>query len=362
MATVDIPKHQKAAVKVGNGESAKAPVQQVDVPTPGPGEILVKINWTGLCASDKSLIHDEWASFGVAMQPATKGIAGHEGAGVVVSVGDDMHHKWKVGDRAGIKWVWSVCGECEFCTNGSDELHCPNQKNAGFTAAGTFQQYALSDGKYTTRIPDGVTDEEAGPIMCGGVTAYTACKRSGVKPGQWIVSALLLVLDYDLDIILPKMLIGMRIIAIDGGDEKRDLCKKLGAEEFIDFTQVSDPAAEVMKLTKYGAHGVIVTAATKEAYASAPGFLRPGGTVVAVGLPKDPTVLAGAPPLMLCLRKLNIVGSVVGTLKDVEEALDFTARGLVHPILTKGSLEDLDKYMDLMIAGKLAGRAVLKVS
>jgi threonine dehydrogenase-like Zn-dependent dehydrogenase len=141
------------------------------------------------------------------MQPATKGIAGHEGAGVVVSVGDDMHHKWKVGDRAGIKWVWSVCGECEFCTNGSDELHCPNQKNAGFTAAGTFQQYALSDGKYTTRIPDGVTDEEAGPIMCGGVTAYTACKRSGVKPGQWIVSALLLVLGYDLDIILPKMLI-----------------------------------------------------------------------------------------------------------------------------------------------------------
>ncbi len=122
------------------------------------------------------------------MQPATNGIAGHEGAGVVVAVGDDMHHKWKVGDRAGIKWVWSVCGECEFCTNGSDELHCPNQKNAGFTAAGTFQQYALSDGKYTTRIPDGVADEEAGPIMCGGVTAYTACKRSGVKPGQWIVS------------------------------------------------------------------------------------------------------------------------------------------------------------------------------
>jgi len=122
----------------------------------------------------------------------------------------------------------------------------------------------------------------------------------------------------------------MRIIAIDGGDEKRDLCKKLGAEEFIDFTKVQDIPAEVMRITKYGAHGVIVTAATKEAYASAPGLLRPGGTVVAVGLPKDPTVLAGAPPLMMCLRKLNVVGSVVGTLKDVEEALDFTARGLVH--------------------------------
>lgn len=121
------------------------------------------------------------------MQPATNGIAGHEGAGVIVAVGDDMHHKWKVGDRAGIKWVWGTCGECEFCTNGSDELHCPKQKNSGFTAAGTFQQYAISDGRYTTRIPEGVSDEEAGPIMCGGVTAYVACKRSSVRPGQWIV-------------------------------------------------------------------------------------------------------------------------------------------------------------------------------
>jgi len=122
----------------------------------------------------------------------------------------------------------------------------------------------------------------------------------------------------------------MRIIAVDGGDEKRDLCKKLGAEEFIDFTKVQDIAGEVMKITTHGAHGVIVTAATKQAYESAPTFLRPGGTVVAVGLPTDPTVIAGAPPIMLALKKLNIVGSVTGTLKDVEEALDFTARGLVH--------------------------------
>lgn len=86
----------------------------------------------------------------------------------------------------------------------------------------------------------------------------------------------------------------MRVIAIDGGDEKRDLCKKLGAEVFIDFQTTKDIAAEIMKITTYGAHGVLVTAASKEAYQAAPTFLRPGGTVVAVGLPKDPTVLAGA--------------------------------------------------------------------
>ena len=117
----------------------------------------------------------------------TKGIAGHEGAGTVAAVHPDVADIWKVGDRAGVKWVVSVCRNCEFCTNGTDELHCPKQKNSGFSAPGTFQEYCVTDGRYCTRIPEGVTDEEAGPIMCGGVTAYTACKRSAVKPGQWMV-------------------------------------------------------------------------------------------------------------------------------------------------------------------------------
>lgn len=173
---------------------------------------------------------------------------------------------------------------------------------------------------------------------------------------------------------------GMRVIAVDGGEDKRKLCKDLGAEEFIDFGETKDLAAEVTRITTYGAHAVIVFAASKEGYAVAPAMVRPGGTVVAVGLPKDPTVVAGAPPIMLALKRLNIVGSVTGTLKvglqsgrlqcllltgipqDVEEALDFTARGLVHPILTKGTLADVDKLCKLMNEGKLPGRAVLKIA
>jgi propanol-preferring alcohol dehydrogenase len=263
------------------------------------------------------------------MKDGTNGICGHEGAGVVVAVGDNMHSRWKVGDRAGMKWVYSTCGECEFCLNGVDELHCPKQINCGFTAPGTFQQYAISDGRYTSRIPEGVKDEEAGPIMCGGVTAYTACKRSAVKPGQWIVITGAGGGLGHFGVQYAKAM-GMRVIAIDGGDEKRELCKKLGAEVFIDFLTVKDIPAEVVKATTYGAHAVIVFAATREGYASAPAMLRPGGTVVAVGLPKDPSVVAGAPPVMLAMKRLQVVGSVVGTLKEVEEALDFTARDLVH--------------------------------
>ena len=108
---------------------------------------------------------------------------------------------------------------------------------------------------------------------------------------------------------------GLRVIAIDGGEEKGKLCKDLGAEEYVDFTQTKDLTAEIMRITTYGAHGVIVFAATREGYAVAPHMLRPGGTVVSVGLPKDTDVMAGAPPLVLALKRIQIVGSVTGTLK-----------------------------------------------
>ena len=117
-----------------------------------------------------------------------------------------------------------------------------------------------------------------------------------------------------------------------------------------------------MEITTYGAHGVIVTAATREGYATAPRLLRPRGTLVAVGMPTDPTIVAGASPLLLSMKILNVVGTVTGTLKDVDEALDFTARGLVHPVLTHGTLHDLNDILDKMAAGKLAGRAVLKIA
>ena len=108
---------------------------------------------------------------------------------------------------------------------------------------------------------------------------------------------------------------GMRIIAVDGGDEKERLCKDLGAEAYIDYTKIQDIPAEVMRITTYGAHGIIVFAATRQAYQVAPSLARPGGTVVAVGLPPQADVFCGAPPIAIVMKRLNIVGSVTGTLK-----------------------------------------------
>jgi len=349
-----LPKSQKAAVTDKPGpETGRAVVKDIGVPTPADDEILVELKWSGLCHSDVHLMRDDWGTRGLTMLVK---IAGHEGAGNVVAVGKNVT-RFHVGDRAGIKWVVRTCGECEFCTNGTDELHCQSQVNSGFTAEGTFQQYAVTSAQYATKIPDGVLDEEAGPIMCGGVTAYTALKRSVVRPGQWVV--------------LPgaggglghfavqyAKAMGMRVIAIDGGADKEALCKRLGAEHYIDFIKEQNIEAKVKEITTYGAHGVVVTAASKAGYDQAPYLLRPGGTMVCVGLPKE-DFIAGAPPIVLALRRLNVVGSVTGTLKDVDEALEFTVRGAVKPILVKGCMTDINDLSDRMLAGKLVGRAVI---
>jgi propanol-preferring alcohol dehydrogenase len=376
---------QKAAITEEPGPNTKTVIKDIPIPTPADDEILVKLNWSGLCHSDVHLMRNDWADRGLKMQVK---IAGHEGAGTVVAAGKNVH-RFKLGDRAGIKWVANTCGDCEMCMNGTDELHCPKQLNSGFTVDGTFQQYATTSARYATKIPAGVLDEEAGPvstlgycevfslflffsflssflslrwlmylqIMCGGVTAYTALKRSAVAPGQWVV--------------LPgaggglghfavqyAKAMGMRIIAIDGGAEKKALCERLGAEHFIDFTTEKDITAKVKEITGWGAHGVVVTAASRAGYEQAPYLLRAGGTVVCVGLPKEDFV-AGAPPIVIALNRLNIIGSVTGTLQDVDEALDFTSRGLVKPILVKGCMKDIDSLSDQMLAGKLPGRAVI---
>lgn len=158
---MEIPKFQKAAVTEHPGtDNWHAVIKTIPVPTPKDDEILVKINWSGLCHTDVHLMKGDWGASGLQMQVK---VSGHEGAGIVVDVGRNVK-QFKVGDRAGIKWVADTCGACYYCTNGTDELHCPHQHNSGFNAEGTFQQYVTTSGAYASKIPDGVSDEEAGPV------------------------------------------------------------------------------------------------------------------------------------------------------------------------------------------------------
>lgn len=239
-----LPTTQKAAIKTGKGAASKVEIKETSVPKIGSGQILVKINYSGLCGSDKMFYRDETPSGTSMMQEASLGISGHEGAGVVVEVADDVKDLWKIGDRAGIKYIASTCRKCEFCTNGLDEVCCPRSEKSGANVPGTFQEYCATDARYATRIPDGVTDEEAGPIMCGGVSMYAALKKSNVQAGQWMVIQGAGGGCGHFGIQYAKAM-GMRVIAVDGGDAKRQLCLELGAEHYIDFTAVSNRIRQI---------------------------------------------------------------------------------------------------------------------
>lgn len=247
----------------------------------GPDELLIRLNTTGLCYSDLHYMLEDLSM--PRMSTFSVRSPGHEGAGVVVALGSGVTN-WALGDRAGIKPMWSVCGSCELCWDGVHETYCEKAVATGLMTAGTYQQYITSPANYTTRIPDGVDDETAGPIMCSGSTMYRSLVESGLKAGDWAVFPGGGGGVGHMGVQLAKAM-GLRVIVIDGGEAKRELSLRLGAEHFVDFTQVSSVEAEVLRLTSgKGAHGIFVTATSAGAYKSAPMMARTGGKVMCVGL------------------------------------------------------------------------------
>lgn len=153
---------------------------------------------------------------------------------------------------------------------------------------------------------------------------------------------------------------GMRVIVIDGGSEKEALSKEIGAEHFIDLTQVQDVEKKVVELSGgKGAHGVFVTATSARAYKSAPMMCRVGGKVMCIGIPPAGTTIAGADPGWLIFKNISIIGTCVGNMTDTDRALDFAARGLLRPMYEKFGIEDLPKAVQKLREGKVAGRCVV---
>lgn len=159
-------------------------------------------------------------------------VGGHEGAGIVVKVGSHVNPSVaKVGDRVGVKWQAYGCGVCEFCLTGRENA-CLSIGMTGFTCAGSFQQYAIAKALHVGKIPDAVSYEDAAPIMCAGATVLTGLRRTDCKAGQWVALPGAGGGLGHLAVQYAKAL-GFKVIAIDGGEEKEALCKKLGADVFI---------------------------------------------------------------------------------------------------------------------------------
>lgn len=290
------------------------------------------------------------SSFGVAT-------AGHEGCGVVVEVGSQVHNL-KIGDRVGVKPIWSTCGTCELCL-GDMETHCPKKRNTGLAVTGTFQHYILADARHAIPIPEGVPDDLAATLMCSGATAYRSVKSASLPPGSDVV-----VLGggggVGVQVIQIAKALGFRPIAVDVGDAKRELSLSVGADAFVDIQKVNDAVAEVLRLTNGGAHGVFITA--PPAYNTALEYVgnRVGAVIMCIGLPAAGSgynILAN--PSFLILKHLTIKGSLVGTREDTNRVLKLAQRGLVKKNCQVVSLDKLPDMIQLMREGKATHKIVV---
>jgi propanol-preferring alcohol dehydrogenase len=243
---------------------------------------------------------------------------------------------------------------------------CFNVKISGYYTPGTFQQYVVGPAAYVTPIPDGLESQYAAPMLCAGVTVYSALLRSQAKPGDWVVISGAGGGLGHLACQIGSRALGMRIIGIDHGS-KVQLVKDSGAEHFVDITQFAEDAdmiAHIKSLTDgLGAHAVVVCTASNRAYAQSVGFLRFSGTVVCVGVPEGDLVpIVGASPSTLITRQQSVIGSTVGNQLEAIQILKFAERGIVSCHVEVSQMEDLTTVFEKMRAGTLCGRVVLDLS
>lgn len=321
-------------------------VEEVAIPTPGPRQALVKVITSGVCHTDLHAAHGDWP-----VAPKGNLIPGHEGYGEVVALGPGVT-TLEVGQKVGNAWLWSACGTCEYCRTGWETL-CPEQQNGGYSVDGSFGEYMLVDERFAARIPEGADPVEVAPILCAGVTVYKGLKMTGVRPGEWVVISGIGGLGHIA--VQYARAMGMRVVAVDVDDAKLDLARSHGAEVTVNAAD-HEPGSKIQELTG-GAHGVLVTAVHPRAFDQALGAVRRGGTIVFNGLPPG---TFDADIFDIVLRAITVRGSIVGTRQDMIEALDFYARGQIHPTVHVETIDDINDIFDRMQRGRIEGRIVMK--
>ena len=309
------------------------------------GEALVDIEYCGVCHTDLHVAHGDFGKV-----PGR--VLGHEGIGIVKEIAPDVK-SLKVGDRVSVAWFFEGCGACEYCTTGRETL-CRTVKNAGYSVDGGMAEQCIVTADYAVKVPEGLDPAQASSITCAGVTTYKAIKEAQLQSGQWTVIFGAGGLG-NLAVQYAKKVFNAHVVAVDINNDKLALAKEVGADIVINGHEVEDVAALIQEKTG-GAHSAVVTAVSKVAFNQAVDSVRAGGRVVAVGLPSEMMDLS---IVKTVLDGIQVIGSLVGTRKDLEEAFQFGAEGLVAPVVQKRPVSDAVDVFDEMEAGTIQGRMVL---
>ena len=319
-------------------------LEDVDKPEAGPGEVIVKVETAGLCHTDIHAAHGDWP-----VKPSPPFIPGHEGVGIVESVGPGVLLP-QVGDRVAMPWIGEACGVCHYCIDGWETL-CHKQVNTGYGVDGSYAEYAKAKAAYVARVPDTIDPLDASVLTCAGVTTYKAVKLSGARPG-WTVAVFGIGGLGHLAVQYAKIS-GATVVAVDVTDEKLEIAKELGADYVVNAL-TEDPIERIQALD--GAHAAISVAVAPKVISQAFGSLRRGGTLVFVAMPADNDV--SLPIFETVLNGLTLRGSIVGTRKDLSEVYALHAQGGTRVIRESRKLEDVNECFEEVEKGHVAARIV----
>ncbi|KAE8389644.1 chaperonin 10-like protein [Aspergillus alliaceus] len=346
---MSVPKYQTAACIDRPRPGARLNIcHDIPVPKPKAGEVLIKLECTGFCHSDLHNISGEL--------PMSTNIPGHEGIGRVVQVGPNTPEEL-MGKRVGVKWLYSTCKECPTCK--VQYPNCPNQSNSGRNVPGTFQQYVVSPADFVSLIPEDLKPEAVASLLCAGLTMYGALNKlhKFCQKDDWVVIMGAGGGLGHLGVQIGKEM-GYNIIAVDSAT-KKDICIKSGAAAFINFRE--DVEKQVQDLTDgVGAHAVIVAVGLEAAYNQAMRLLRPVGTLVCVGLPRQGYYMPIS-PLDCVNRGFHVVGSCVGTEEEMQDLLRMAAKGRVSTHFQVFELEEVNEVIERLERFAIEGRAVLRI-
>lgn len=335
----------KAAVVHAFGQPLQ--IEEVPIPEVPPGRVLVKVVASGVCHTDLHAADGDWP-----VKPSLPFIPGHEGVGFVAALGRGVAGV-KEGDRVGVPWLHTACGQCEHCITGWETL-CDSQQMTGYTVNGGYAEYVLADPAYVGHLPANVGFSEIAPVLCAGVTVYKGLKMLECKPGDWVAVSGVGGLGH-LAVQYAKAM-GFHVIAVDVDDAKLALAHTLGADMTINALS-QDPAQKVQRAIR-GAHGVLVTAVSRSAFSQALEMLHKRGTMSLVGLPPGDFAL---PIFDVVLNAKTVRGSIVGTRKDLQEALAFAGEGKVHTVYTEDRLDNINDVLQRMRHEDIEGRVVMRI-
>lgn len=314
-----------------------------EIPNPSAGEVRIQVQACGVCHSDLLTKEGSWPGIQYPRVP------GHEVAGIIDEVGAGVT-TWKKGQRVGVGWHGGQDGTCLACRRG-DFRNCQNLKISGISYDGGYQQYTIAPINALAAIPEGLSDVDAAPLLCAGITTYNSLRHAGAMPGDLVAVLGVGGLGH-LGIQFANKF-GYRVAAIGRGPENAALAKKLGAHVYID-NKATKPAEELRKLG--GAQVILATAPSSKAMSEVIDGLAPNGRLVVVGATPEPIEVT---PLQLIAGSRTIQGWSSGTPTDAEDTLRFAELSGVRPMIETYPLEKAGEAFTRMMSGKAEFRVVL---